>query len=186
LREHRERRRLDQIIESVPERLRWARLDAPELGPRVKDPRAVLKLRTALAANVDRLLLLGPAGIGKTSLATATLVEIARRRDVSGLFVDAYELAVARQHHALGSEAPLVARAMAADVLVLDDLGAERAIPSSPVGEVIHKRHATMRATVVTSGFGLDALEQRYGGGIFRRLTEDAEVIEMRAKGPTR
>jgi DNA replication protein DnaC len=176
-------RRLDTALDTVPERLKWARLGAPELGQRVKDPRAVMKLRTTLATNdVDRFLLIGAAGVGKSTLAVCAMLDFVRRRDVHGVFLDSFELAVARQNHALGSEAPEVRRALNAGVVVVDDLAAERAIPSSPIGEILHKRHAAALVTIVTSGFTLEQLEQRYGSGVFRRLTEDAEVIEFRAR----
>jgi DNA replication protein DnaC len=175
------------VLATVPARLRWAHFDAPELHGRAKDPRVAARLSAALAAKVDRFVLLGPAGVGKSTFAVCALMHEVRDRDLDGHFVDAYELAIARQLHQLGSEAPLVERALEASVLVLDDLGAERVIPSSPVAEVLHRRHAAMRTTIVTAGFSLEQLEQRYGAGIFRRLTEDAEVIEMRTptKGTT-
>jgi DNA replication protein DnaC len=146
---------------------------------RVRDFGALEKVRAAVDANVDRMLLLGAAGLGKTVSATCAYSAISFRRGFRGVFLDAFTLASARQSLRLGEQAYAVAEAKHAELLILDDLGAEPAIVSSAIPEVIHHRHAQALITIVTSGFGVGQLEQRYGGGIFRRLVEDAEVVEF-------
>jgi hypothetical protein len=129
---------------------------------------------------LGRVTLLGPAGAGKTSLGVALLREAfaAGRRCV---FASAADLGRARSGHPLGQgEAPAVAAALAADVLLVDELGIEAPHYSATLAEVIYERHAARRETLVTSGLGLDALGGRYGGGIQRRLAEGAQVIELR------
>jgi hypothetical protein len=167
-------------LKSVPERLRWAALDSPLLLERVLDHSAIPRVRAAVEADHDRGLFIGPAGVGKTVLAVSWLRATSARREVEGGFVDAFSLANARRNAALGEEAPLVVDALDYAVLVIDDLGSEPPIASSPIPEVIFARHAAMRTTIVTSGFPLDDLEKRYGAGVARRLSEDSEVIEMR------
>jgi DNA replication protein DnaC len=184
-RKKREERRVIEIarmtLRSVPERLRWAEFDAPELLERVRDHAAIPRVRAAVDSDADRCLLVGNAGLGKSVLAVCWLRATSARREVEGMFVDAYALANARRNARLGEEAALVEAALEADLLVLDDLGSEPVVPSSPIAEIVHARHATLKTTLVTSGFGLDALEGRYGGGSFRRLAEDVEIIEFQA-----
>jgi DNA replication protein DnaC len=146
---------------------------------RVKDATAATRLQNAIRADVERYLLLGPAGIGKSSLSVAALKPLCYRRRTDGLFADAYAIAIARQTSPLGEEPLIVRRAFDVGVLALDDLGAEPLIGTSAIPELIHRRHADGRVTIVSSGFPLAHLEQRYGAGIFRRLTEGAEVISM-------
>ena len=131
-----------------------------------------------------RVTLLGDAGAGKTSLAVAIL----RRNLVKHggeLFVKAPALAVARSLHPLGQgEAPLVAQALSTRFLVLDELGLESSQPAhaSLIGEVIDTRHAARLPTVVTSGLTDKEIGARYGGGIARRLFEDALVLRLKKR----
>jgi DNA replication protein DnaC len=113
------------------------------------------------------------------------LAKVAKRasEDVfGGEFVDAFSLSVARAQAHLGEEPPILTRTLAASVLVVDDLGAEKDIHGSAVAEVIHERHANMRVTIITSGFSLQQLGARYGDGIGRRLGEGARIIDLGAK----
>lgn len=164
----------------IPPRYRWARLDAPELAARVSvalgeetDPGRIG--RRLAASEALAVLLVGPAGAGKTSLAVAAM------REVRGaVFVPALELERARIAHRAGDgEAAIVELAISAPLLVIDDLGQDRPHAASAVGPVIAARHDAERRTWVTTG--LDAgsprgvfpeLEARYGAGIVRRLTE--------------
>ena len=176
----------DERLREVGDATMLALPDRPRRGVRklrtlVKDPTAVDRVDAALAARVDRILLIGDAGLGKTLLAVHVLGSGAYGRGLRGVFVDAYSLAFARANGRLGEEPELVRRARDAGVLVIDDLGAEPNVASSPIPEVIHHRHAATAMTVITSGFPLDALEARYGAGVFRRLVEDAEVVELQA-----
>lgn len=142
-----------------------------------------------------RVILSGPPGCGKTSLAACMLRRIIDRalepeatieqwrRASSILFVDAHELAGARAAAPLGSEAPLVKRAFGVSVLVIDELGGEPAnVPRNAIPDVLHKRHKDpSRWTIVTTGLTTNALADVYGGGIVRRLFEGAAVINPKA-----
>lgn len=182
-------RRLEAARESVPQRFAWARLEDPRMVKLVGHER-IAEARLALAQ--ERVVLAGAPGAGKTSLACAMLRELhdsaARddapealvRRAAGSLFVSAYDLSKARARHPLGQgEAPLVERAMNATTLVIDDLGSERDGFQSAVTEVLYERHAECRVTWVTTWLDVRQAEERYGGGIARRLFEGARRIAL-------
>lgn len=187
---HDERRRTDEeerrrkefedrkrrAVETIPRSYLWASFDAPELSARVRRPECIEQARSAVDAPL--VLLTGNAGTGKTSLAVAMMRHIVDGGETGARFVGAYWLAKARLEHRLGEgEAPLVATAMRAPVLVLDDVGIELD-KTTAVHEVIYERHAREQRTIVTTGFGYRQLADRYGDGIARRLSERAVVIK--------
>jgi DNA replication protein DnaC len=179
----RERKRQDLIAgtrKSVPERL------AEVSFAGAKDPAAVARVRACDPAKIDRIVLMGPAGAGKTSLAICALLWVAEAIGAPGYFVTAFDLARARANHQLGSEAPMVDAAMKRRVVAIDELGREGSTALSAVEEVIHYRHAHKLPTIYTTGVTADALRARYDDGICRRIFEDALVIPMRAAVPAR
>ena len=126
-----------------------------------------------------RLVFTGPPMAGKTSLAIA-MFKLALEREPWRLraarFTTAHELARARSVNALGDEAPIIARALAAPLLVIDEVGGEDHHPRSAVSEVIFERHQNDRATWITTGVDAPAIGARYGGGIQRRIFEPPAV----------
>lgn len=180
-------------LSSIPQAFRWASFDSPDLARRIGSVTAIADARRAVGAS--RMVLVGMAGCGKTSLLAAMLrawTGQLRSEARGGFFVASFRLALARQAHPLGDgEPPEVARALGTPLLCLDELGAEPMPPTSAVAEVIHERHAQGRPTWVTSGLGdaesgpmqfelsriQDAIAKRYGDGVARRLLEGATVI---------
>ena len=157
---------------TIPEWFRWAKLDTSELRQRVARAQAIPEGEAALGAH--GLLIAGPSGSGKTSLACALLRAWgARNPGRQGIFASARSLGVARAQHALGAgEAPEVVRACSADLLVLDDLGSERDTPTNAVPDVIFTRAEAGRPMWVTTWMTPQAIAQRYGDGVARRLYE--------------
>lgn len=172
---------------SLPLHYRWARLDHSLLARRVR--------LTTLPANSPhgRAVFFGPPGSGKTSLATALLRsaatafitttvlrsdEDADRIAMQFHFADARELAVSRLSTASDGTAAIRV-AMQAEILLLDDLGRECAIPSSPISDIIAARHADERATWVTTELMPKEVAVRYGGGAARRVFEGAQRFEF-------
>jgi hypothetical protein len=178
-------RRASAALErSIPPALRWCHLDAPELPARVYGPAIAV---AEGACHEDRVCLMGATRAGKTSLAVAMLRAWVARNERSALFVHAYRLGVARIQHPAGhGEAPLVEAAMRAPLVLLDDLGSERDIATSPLADVIFERHAQDLPTWATTGLTREPLAARYGAGVVARLFERARVIHVGPKtGPS-
>jgi DNA replication protein DnaC len=173
----------------IPPRFEWATFDAHELSRRAPS-RAITMARRLLDALL--VVLVGPSGAGKTSIACAMLraiidagveSDVALRLAEGALFVDSFELVRARLELALGKgEAELVREAFDARVLVLDDVASEPA-RSSVVQEILHERHNRQQRTILTTWADEVALVARYGDGTVRRILEGAQVIQLGTKG---
>jgi DNA replication protein DnaC len=157
-------------------------------------PSAAIQI-AARATDAHSVVIVGAAGAGKTSLATALLVDrvnrslaltpkrspdSSSRRSPVGLFTNTFEIAKARREHRLGDgEAHTVALAISARILLLDELGSESDGNNTAVAELIHARHEQDRPTIFTTPFTAQQLAARYGDGIARRVFENAVVIRL-------
>jgi DNA replication protein DnaC len=142
----------------------------------VHNPRAVLQARSL--RDFGRIVFIGPTGSGKTSLSVATLRD--RLENTTGArccFLSAWRLggAMAQLDE---SDPGAVVRALNCQLLVLDDVGSERPLPSNPVPEIIVERHQANKATWITTWMSASKLEERYGGGIARRVFEHTAVVD--------
>ena len=169
---------------AVPAMFAWSRFDAPELAQRCKcSPEAFGRALGAVAC--QRVVICGPSGYGKTSIAVAMLrawaEQVGYKFAQPPVFYFAIDLASARSRERFGREAPDVEAAMAAPLLVLDDLGTDAALATSAVTDVIFKRHAEARATWITTWMTKAEMRSRYGEGITRRVLEDARIIDLGA-----
>ena len=134
---------------------------------------------------------LGKSGDGKTSLliriAVRLLDEALARvlamphdqdaliwmHDISRLvWTTGCNLARASSEHRLGSggEPELFRRALEAPLLMIDELGPEAPQHGGEIFDLVDRRYAKGRPTLVTSGLTLD--KERYGDAFHRRLTE--------------
>ncbi len=141
---------------------------------------------------VDKgLLLIGPPGIGKTHIAVATLREVVLTKAVRGLYFDTRTLLSTIRSTfnpvTRDSEGDVLRRVMEAELLVLDDLGAER--PTDWVEEtmnlIVNTRYNDRRPTIFTSNYedvpdtdDLDSLLVRVGFRMHSRLREMCEFLE--------
>lgn len=173
----------------VGRRYAWARPGAPELAARCFPQRTAGGAATpqeaidAILRHQGNVVLRGLPGSGKTSLLCAALrVLYDRQRYGRGIVMaDATDLGVCRIQHPAGQgEAPLVAQAMTATTLLLDDLGNERQTQNNAVPDVIMSRHRDDLATWFSTGETREQIAAKYGGGVMRRVFDGALVIEMR------
>jgi DNA replication protein DnaC len=138
------------------------------------------------------LFFIGPPGIGKTHLAVAVLKEVIEGRGARGLFYDTRELLRVIRHTydpvARQAERDILTPVTTADLLVLDDLGAEK--PSEWVDEtlnlIVNTRYSENRLTIFTSNYeekddpgDPDSLVVRVGSRMHSRLYEMCEFLEF-------
>lgn len=160
--------------------------DCEMSGPRARGVLSPTTLvRAAASLQTKRIVLTGLHGSGKTTLLAAMMIArtTAAHARWRGFWVSAHDLAKARSMASLGSEPETVRRALQADLLCVDELGGESDRYGSALSEVIYERHAQGRQTWVTTGVSPQAIAQRYGGGIARRVFEDVpEAPEQHAR----
>jgi DNA replication protein DnaC len=133
------------------------------------------------------LLLWGPFGTGKTALAVAVFRDLLQRGD-TGIFQtvpqvldrirETYDRDGARREM---SEAEMLTALRSVDVLVLDDMGAER--PSPWVAEklfaIVNHRHDHHKRTIITSNLAPDELGEHVGERTVWRVIEMADVLHV-------
>jgi DNA replication protein DnaC len=160
----REERRLGAA--HIPERYRGCSLDAYSIF-READPSLARALRTARtfveAYPVDTagkgLLFTGSIGVGKTHLAVGVLQRLVQERGVRGLFCDYRELLKNIQNsynpQVHTTELELLKPVFAAEVLVLDDMGAQK--PNEWVWEtvalILNSRYNDKLSTIITTNY---------------------------------
>ena len=148
------------------------------------------------------LLILGPCGVGKTHLAVAILRALVLSRGVTGVFYDFRELLKTIQRSfrpdIAMTEAEILMPVLESEIVVLDDLGAER--PTDWVRDtfayIINHRYNQKRTTLITSNFsdrtpardlprdgtgvvGEETLAERIGERLRSRLYEMCKVINI-------
>ena len=137
------------------------------------------------------LLLIGDPGIGKTHIAVAVLKQVVSEKRAHGLYYDTRSLL-----NAIRSTYDPVTRTSAADVLrpvleaellVLDDLGAERLTDwvDETMNFIVNTRYNDRRSTIFTSNYediedadAVDSLKARVGFRMHSRLREMCEFLE--------
>ena len=143
---------------------------------------------------VDRgLLLLGPPGVGKTHLAVAILRQVITTRGARGIFYDTRDLlrVIRSTYDPVNrmAEMDVLKPIMDADMLVLDDLGAEKTSEwvEETLNLIVNARYSAQRTTIFTSNFeekgndttDPDSLLFRIGYRMRSRLHEMCELVDL-------
>jgi DNA replication protein DnaC len=173
-----DRKQLAAMWEGCPERYRQARFGSQELQERVRDRGALLRAPTALQTK-KVVVLAGPAGVGKTTLAAAICDAWVRQHRRYAYYVSSLTLATCRADSALGAEPLAMRMAKRAPLLLLDDLGIEPMTTTSAVTEVLFARHEANLSLVVTCAIDIAELGHRYGTGGSRRVVEESDIYQM-------
>jgi DNA replication protein DnaC len=196
----------------IPERYRGCSLDAYEIyhGADLSLRKALLTARKFVDAYpVDTagqgLLFVGSIGVGKTHLAVGVLQRLVQERGVKGLFCDYRELLKSIQNsynpQVNMTELELLRPVFTAEVLILDDLGAQK--PNEWVWDtvalILNTRYNDKQTTIITTnypdlpagaGFRVDekgnkpaksedTLGDRIGDRMRSRLAEMCVRVEM-------
>jgi DNA replication protein DnaC len=138
------------------------------------------------------LLLEGQPGVGKTHLAVAVLKQVIQKSGARGVFYDTRDLLrLIRSTYDASirtTELEILRPVMQADLLVLDDLGAEKTSEwvDETMNLIVNTRYNERRLTIFTSNYmdipddtDPNALLFRIGFRMRSRLHEMCEFIEM-------
>ncbi len=178
----------------IPRRYQHCSLDNFITYENEKLQKAVVRARRFADAFpvVDKgLFLIGPPGIGKSHLAVAVLKQVIVTRGARGLFYDVRELLkVIRSTYnpeVKATEIEVLRPVMAAELLVLDDIGAEKTSEwvEETLNLIVTTRYNERRLTIFTSNYeekedrgDPDSLLARVGFRMHSRLYEMCEFLE--------
>lgn len=125
----------------------------------------------------------GAIGTGKTYLAAALVMELAKRRKHSWLFPIAATLAEARAEIDKNTH-KTITELCRVQVAAIDDLGMEK--PTEWTKEtmdiVIDHRYANMMQTIFTSNMSIDDVTTFYSSRVSSRITEMCMFVNLSGK----
>ena len=137
------------------------------------------------------LMLIGPPGIGKTHIAVAVLHQVIQRTGARGLYYDTRALLrdIRSTYNPVlhMAEMDVIRPVMEAELLVLDDLGAERLTDwvEETMCLIVNTRYNERRPTIFTSNYEdipdegeMNSLLVRVGFRLHSRLREMCEFLE--------
>ena len=138
------------------------------------------------------LMLIGPPGIGKTHIAVSVLRHVVRRTGARGLYYDTRALLkdIRNTYNPVThtAEMDVIRPVMDAELVVLDDLGAERLTDwvEETMSLIVNTRYNERRPTIFTSNYEdipaeqaeMNSLIVRVGFRLHSRLKEMCEFLE--------
>jgi DNA replication protein DnaC len=160
---------------AVPRAFRDATWSNPDIARRVHGGAPSIAKARAVLGRARRVIIVGPSGAGKSTIGAAHTNE----RVVAGVERARFVLCVD-----IGGPSQM-ALALSAEVLVLDDFGAE--LEGAPAGSglaaqrigpamrLIGDRYDRRRGWVITTALEVDAVARFYGDRIARRMYEEAD-----------
>lgn len=172
------------VAPTIPAGFRWAS-DWDLVRSRVSSPTAPWLAREALDSGERVIVLRGPSGAGKTSLACGLLLmwvtscRGAGAEPRAARYATARELARAEREARLGSEPAPIAAAREAGLLVVDELGGDGAHGGEIIRAVLLDRDAAGRPTILATWLDVAGIGQRYGGGVARRCVASGAVVDL-------
>jgi len=188
--------RMERLMEQarIPRRYHrcdFESYDGIELSHRMAKQKAE-KFAREYPASQSGLLFMGPPGVGKTHLVVALIRHLIHQKGVPCLFYDFQDLLKEIQNSynaASGTSEPGILQLLfAAEVLVLDDLGARKPTVwvEETLSHVISTRYNDMKITLFTTNY-LDSppgkndptLTDRIGERVRSRLHEMCQVVEI-------
>lgn len=138
------------------------------------------------------LFLLGRPGVGKTHLAVAAMKQVIRDKRAHAIFYDTRALLrVIRETYnpaVRTTEGDVLRPVMEAELLVLDDLGAEKTTEwvDETLNLIVNTRYSERRLTIFTSNYDIsddptdpDSLQVRVGFRMYSRLHEMCEFLHL-------
>lgn len=157
---------------------------------------AVRRARRFIENVPDRqkgLLFIGPPGVGKTHIAVAILKQAINHGNVRGLFFETTRLLrLIRDTYnpvVKTTELDVIRPVMDAELLVLDDLGAERLTDwvDETMNLIVNTRYTESRPTIFTTNYLLvtqpqshaETLRERVGVRVFSRLHEMCDFVNL-------
>ncbi len=187
--------RADRLLETAKIPLRYAHCELDNFDPLRSRDRSIEKAKLAAEKFVEEypmsppfgLLFMGPQGVGKTHLAVGILKGLMRQKSVQCLFVTFPELLKEIQNSynpvSQSSELSVLAPVLETEVLVLDELGAQK--PSSwvkdTVGYVLNYRYNENKVTILTTNY-LDEDERKKEDGKIQITDTLSERISVRIR----
>ena len=151
----------------IPKKFEKAELETykPDTDSQRDALRLARKFVELFPAERKGLVFHGPTGVGKTHLAAGLLKAVIRDKAARGYFFQTTELLrLVRETYSRSvdeTEMEILRPVLDADVLVLDDLGVEKASEwvHETLGMVINARYNARRATIITSNL-VDVIDQ--------------------------
>jgi DNA replication protein DnaC len=178
----------------IPPRYQRCSLDSFVTYPNEELLRAVETARRfaqAFPVVEKGLMLIGPPGIGKTHIAVSVLRDVIQRTGARGLYYDTRALLrdIRSTYNPVLqlAEMDVIRPVMEAELLVLDDLGAERLTDwvEETMSLIVNTRYNERRPTIFTSNYEdipdegeLNSLLVRVGFRLHSRLREMCDFLE--------